>query len=302
MLLSPSVSLIGVASRSRDRAESFRAAFRLAKAWGSYEEMLADSQIQAVYIPLPNGLHAEWIIKAAESGKHVLCEKPLATCAAEAARVVEVARRTGARVMEAFMWRFHLQHLKAKAAVENGTIGRLGLVRSAFTFMLDRGADVRFDPDLGGGCILDVGCYPISASRFYFASEPTTVWARADIDPSCKVDMRMCAIVDFPGGRASIDAAFDLPYRTEVELVGDKGTLLLTRPWRPDPEAVLILNGQVETFASENQYVTQFEHFSQCLLRGTLPGYGPEDALKQVQVIDALRRSVDSGLPEPVAP
>lgn len=296
MLASPSVRLLGVASRSIDKSEAFRKEFNLPQSFGSYEEMLEDASIQSIYIPLPNGLHAEWTLMAAEYGKHVLCEKPFTSNAAEATRVVKIADKTGVRIMEAFMWRFHDQHRRAKEVLQSGAIGRLKLLRSSFSFLLDRIPNVRFSPELAGGSILDIGCYPVSAARFYFAEEPISVFARGRFDPEFKVDMAMEGIMDFSQGRAMIDCAFDLPYFTNLELIGKKGTLRIPKPWRPDEQATIFVNEQAETFKSESQYVNQFEYFSRCLLSGVAPLYGPHDSFLQMRVIDAIFKSISSGI------
>jgi D-xylose 1-dehydrogenase (NADP+, D-xylono-1,5-lactone-forming) len=298
MLASPSVQLLGVASRSLDKSDTYRKEFNLQQSFGSYEEVLADSRIQAVYIPLPNGLHAEWTIKAAERGKHVLCEKPFTANAVEAAHVLEVSAKTGVRIMEAFMWRFHAQHLRAKELLKNGAIGRLRLVRSSFSFLLERSSNFRFSREMAGGSILDIGCYPISAARFYFEDEPISVFARGRFEPEFGVDMGMEAILDFAQGRAVIDCAFDLPYHTNLELVGEKGIIKVSKPWRPDGPATIFINDQLETIKPEDQYINQFEHFSRCLISGTAPLYGPEDSLRQMRVVDAMFRSISAGAPE----
>jgi xylose dehydrogenase (NAD/NADP) len=292
MLRSPSVQLLGAASRSVEKAASFCAQFGLERSFASYEAMLENPQIQAVYISLPNSLHAEWIIKAAEKGKHVLCEKPLTINAAEAARVRDVAARTGVRIMEAFMWRFHIQHLKTRELIHDGNIGSLRLVRASFSYLRTRNPNVRLVSDLGGGSLLDIGCYPISIARFYFEDEPMSVFAESDFDREFGVDMRVSSILNFPQGKALIDCAFDLPYRTEVELVGEKGTILFPKPWAPDPQATILINGKPETFEAQDHFVSQFEHFSQCLLQGIEPSYGPKDALRQMRVIDATFKSM----------
>jgi D-xylose 1-dehydrogenase (NADP+, D-xylono-1,5-lactone-forming) len=300
MLASPSVQLLGVASRSIDRSEAFRKEFSLAQSFGSYEEMLEDTRIQAVYIPLPNGLHAEWIVRAAESRKHVLCEKPLTANAAEAAQILAIAAKTGVKIMEAFMWRYHAQHLRAKEALQNGAIGTLRLLRSSFSFLLDRSPNVRLSPELAGGSILDIGCYPVSAARFYFGNEPTSVFARGRFDPEYKVDMGMEGVMDFSQGRALIDCAFDLPYFTKLELVGEKGTIKIPKPWRPDEETIIFINDQRETLKAESQYVSQFEYFSHCVLSGAAPFHGPEDSFLQMRAIDAIFQSIRSGTPQKV--
>jgi xylose dehydrogenase (NAD/NADP) len=300
MLESPSVELVGVASRTLEKAEAFRSEFKLARAYGSYEEMLADPQIQAVYIPLPNGLHAEWMIKAAENGRHCLCEKPFASNAAEARQVAETAKRSGVFVMEAFMWRFHSQHLRARKAIERGEIGPLRLMRASFSFLLPRKPNVRLVPELAGGSVMDVGCYPISAARFYFGEEPSVAYARGSVDPEYGVDMRMAGVLEFPQGEALIDCSYSLPYRTELVIVGESGTITIPKPWLPDPEATVAINSRVERLPAENQYVAEFEHLSNCIVSGTAPLYGLEDAIRQMKVIDAVRRSMESGGPEAV--
>ena len=147
---------------------------------------------------------------------------------------------------------------------------------------------------------MDIGCYPISAARYYFDAEPTRVFARGSIDARYQVDMAMNGIVEFPSGTALIDCSFSLPYRTEVEVVGEKGRIFIPKPWLPDPEAVIEVNGKQEKLPPENQYIKQFDHFSKCILGGTPPRYGPEDAVLQMRVIDAVRRAITTGVSEPV--
>jgi D-xylose 1-dehydrogenase (NADP+, D-xylono-1,5-lactone-forming) len=300
MLETPVVDLVGVASRTPEKAESFRAEFGLAHAYRSYEELIEDPTVEAVYIPLPNSLHAEWMIRAAESGKHCLCEKPFTINASEARRVAEVARARGVHMMEAFMWRLHSQHARAFEATQDGTIGPVRTLRAAFTFQLPRQPNVRWQPELGGGSMMDVGCYPVGAARFYFAQEPIRAYAAGDIDPEYGVDMRVGGVLEFPRGRALFDCAFDLPYRTEVEIVGESGTILIPKPWLPDPEAVLVVNGRSQKLPTENQYLKQFAYLSGCIRSGIPPLYGVDDAVRQMSVIEAILRSVSSGRPEMV--
>ncbi len=300
MLEAPTVELVGVASRTKEKADSFRERFKLPRAYGSYEEMLADPQVDAVYIPLPNGLHAEWMIKAINQGKHCLSEKPFASNATEAAQVAEIASAKGLFAMEGFMWRLHSQHERAQQVIQSGAIGTVRLVRAAFSFQIPEKPNVRLVPDLAGGSVMDVGCYPISAARYYFAAEPICAFSRGTIDPRYMVDMAMSGLLDFPAGRALIDCAFNLPYRTEIEIVGDKGRIFIPKPWLPDPEALIEIDGKQERLPIENQYIKQFEHFSNCVLNGKPPLYGPDDAVLQMRVIDAVRRSLSTGNPEPV--
>lgn len=300
MLETPNVELVGIASRTREKAESFREMFKLGHAYGSYEAMLADPGIDAVYIPLPNGLHGEWMIRSFDKGKHCLCEKPFASDASEAERVARYASEKNLLAMEAFMWRLHSQHRHAREVVESGALGPVRLVRAAFSFIMPRKPNVRLIPELAGGSVMDVGCYPISAARYYFADEPASAFARGTIDTEYKVDMSMSGVLEFPSGRALIDCAFTLPYRTEVEVVCEKGRIYIPKPWLPDPEALLEIDGKQERLPKENQYVRQFEYFSDCILQGKRPMYGPEDAILQMRALDAVRRSIASGRPEPV--
>jgi predicted dehydrogenase len=294
LLETPSAQLVGVASRTQAKAESFRSEFNLDRIYGSYEEMLADPEIQAVYIPLPNALHAEWMIRAAEHGKHSLTEKPFASDAAEANKVASVAAKRGVLVMEGFMWRLHSQHLKARAAIERGAIGAVRLVRASFTFSLPRKPNIRLESSLAGGCVRDVGCYPVSAARFYFGGEPATAFAVGEIDPEYGVDMSAGAILEFPKGLALFVCGFNLPFRAHLEIVGETGTVSIPKPWRPEAEAVLTINGESHRLPPENQYVNQFEHFSQCILNGTRPAWTPDDAVRQMAALDAVLRSIQS--------
>jgi predicted dehydrogenase len=193
--------------------------------------------------------------------------------------------------MEGFMWRFHSQHVRARAAIERGAIGSVRLIEASFSFPLARKPNVRLKSSLAGGSIMDVGCYPISAARFYFADEPVSAFVRAEMDAEYGVDMRAAGILEFAGGSALIDCGFNLPYRTHLEIVGDTGVIRIPQPWLPDPEAVLTINGESQKLEAQNQYVNEFEHFSRCLLNGTRPAYGPDDAVLQMAAIDAVRRS-----------
>jgi len=296
-----SVDLLAIASRTAQRAHEFRDHFRIPRAYPSYEALLADRDIQAVYIPLPNALHAEWTILAMQSGKHVLCEKPLTSNAAEAVRVADAAAATGMKVMEAFMWRFHPQHERALDAVRSGEIGDPRLVRAGFTFMIERKPNVRLDHTLVGGSVMDVGCYPISGARYYFGAEPSMAVARGGIDPEFGVDMNMGGLLEFANGRALIDSGFHLPERTDIEILGEKGSIRIPKAWVPDDGgATIIVNGRQEEFGPCNHYVLEFERFSRSILDDSPPPFGQDDAVRQMRAVDAVRRSIRSGTPEVV--
>lgn len=300
MLEAESVEIVGVASRDREKAEQFRQEFGLPKAYGSYEELLDDSMVEAVYIPLPNGLHAPWTIKALAAGKHVLCEKPFSANVNEAIAAAAAARQAKRQVMEGFMWRFHPQHERALQLVSDGAVGTVKQVRATFSFTMSRQPNVRWDPQLAGGAIADVGCYTVSAARTYFASEPTSVVARATVDPETGVDISMGAVLDFPSGRAILDCAFDLPFRSGIEVVGDRGVLEIPSPWLPGERPGLVLNGEREDISPANQYVLEFDHFSRCVLDNQPARYGAEDAVRQMRVLDAIVRSCRTGRQETV--
>jgi xylose dehydrogenase (NAD/NADP) len=297
MLRSPSVELVGAASRAKEKAESFRTHFGLKRGYSTYESLLEDARIEAVYIALPNSMHSEWILKCFEAGKHVLCEKPLTANGEEAQRVLDAARRTRMRVMEAFMWRFHVQHRKARELVRSGAIGSLRLVRAAFSYQRKRNPNIRLEAGLGGGSILDIGCYEINTARFYFEDEPVSVYAEGSIDDEFGVDMSMSGILNFAKGKALIDCAFNLPSRKEVDLVGENGTIRFAAPWAPDGRATIDVNGIAQTMEEHDQFVAQFEYFSKCLIEGSEPEpeYGPEDSMRQMRVIDAVFASIRCG-------
>lgn len=301
MLKASNVHLAAVASRTKERAEEFAREFGCERAYGSYEELLADDSIQAIYNPLPNGMHGEWVIKTSKAGKHSLCEKPFTSTADEAIAVAGAARAEGVQVMEAFMWRFHPQHALARKAIDDGEIGPVRIVRSTFSFSIVRATNIRLSAELDGGSVMDVGCYTISGSRFYFGKEPSTAYARGHFDPEYGVDMSMAGLLDFGDGRALIDCGFHVPFRCEIEVVGEKGRIHIPKSFLPDESATIRINDTEHRLPPTNQYVLEFEHFSRCILEGRATRYGLDDAIAQMKVVDAVRRSMKSGLPEQVA-
>ena len=298
------VELAGIASRTREKAEEFAREFGFTRAYGSYEEMLADPDIEAIYNPLPNGLHPEWAIKTAQAGKHSIVEKPFAANVAEAQQVAQAAAQHNVKIMEAFMWRFHPMHVRARQLIRDGALGDVKLVRSAFTFMLERKENVRLDPQLAGGGLMDVGCYCLCASRFLFDAEPTRVWAAADFDPEYHVDMLASGVLEFPTGRALFDTGFALPYRNEYEVVGTKGRLFAPNAFLPGEhgELHIEINGQAEreSFHAVNQWTLEFEHLSRSILDNTPLEYDTNDAVRQQSALDAIHRSTRSGKSEMV--
>ena len=302
MRAASSVDLVAVASRSLERARAFQQEFAARAAFGSYEALLEAPDVDAVYIPLPNTLHAEWTVRSLRAGKHVLCEKPLAATAAEAEAVAAAAQETGRHVMEAFMWRLHPQHARARGLIQQGRIGAVRLVRGAFTFTISRKPNIRLMPDLGGGSLMDVGCYPISAARYYFGAEPIRVTAIARQDPEYGVDIAVAGSLEFEQGMALFDCGFHLPFRGVLEVHGENGSMVLPAAWLPPEKATMVVGGQTEELPPADQYVLEFEAFSRAILDGRPPPFGAEDAVRQARVLEAVHRATQSGRAEPLQP
>jgi xylose dehydrogenase (NAD/NADP) len=298
----PDVEVLAVASRSREVAQAFAAEQGIPRAYGSYEELLADGDVEAVYVPLPNGMHVEWTLRALEAGKHVLCEKPLDRRPAEVARAFDAADRAGLILMEAFMYRHHPQTLRAAELVADGAIGELRTVRSAFGFPLEDLEDVRMRPELDGGGLMDVGCYCVSAAR-RFAGEPELAIARQVVGAT-GVDVRLAGILVFPGPvLAHFDCGLEVTVDSVLELVGSTGMLHIARPFViSEPGIDIVRPDGVEhvAVADVNAYGLEFQNMSTAIRGGGMPLLGRDDALGQARTIEALYRSADGG-GEPVA-
>lgn len=293
--------LEAVASRSLEKARAYAREWNIPRAFGSYEEMLADPDIDVVYISLPNGLHAEWTIKAAQAGKHILCEKPLALTGQELDAMELAAREAGVVLAEAFMYRHHPQTLKVKQLVAEGEIGELQLVRGSFTFNLQNPGDVRLAPELGGGSIWDVGCYPISYARYLVGAEPLEVFgwqysSEGDIDLTFAGQMR------FPGEvYAQFDSGFRTYFRTQVEAVGSTGSLLIPTPFKPgQKEKVLLRRGEdVKEMRMPGQelYIGEIEDIADAVLLGKSTRISLDDSRGNLVTIRALLESAQRGTP-----
>ncbi len=295
--------LLAVASRDLARAEAYAREWGIERAHGSYEALLADPEIDAVYVPLPNHLHAEWTIRAARAGKHVLCEKPLALTVAEVDAMEAAAREAGVVLAEAFMYRHHPQTLKVKELLEAGAIGAVRFVRGTFSFPLTRENDVRLRPEWGGGCLWDVGCYPLSFTRFLLGAEPVEVFGSQVLGPS-GIDETFAGQLVFPGGiPAQLDAGFRSPVRAELEIAGTEGTIRVRHPWRPDPgQPVLLTRGETtetETVAvgEADRYLLEIEDLEQAVRTGRPPRVSLEESRGNVATIVALLESARSGHP-----
>ena len=299
------VSVVGAASRDPARAEAYAAEHAFERWWESYDELLADPEVDAVYVALPNVLHVEWSIRALEAGKHVLSEKPMGRDPDAVARAFDVAERTGLVLMEAFMYRHHPQIKRARELLDEGAVGEVRLVRAAFCSTLGRPDDVRWVPELGGGALLDVGCYCVSGMRLV-AGEPETVFGEQTLTPS-GVDVRFAGTLRFAGGvLGHFSCGMDTAPSQGLEAVGSEGSLLVSHPFTADVEAVEVRRGttfeetEVERIEVEhaNRYRLQLENFSAAVRGETEPLLGRADALGQARTIAALYRSAESGSAE----
>jgi D-xylose 1-dehydrogenase (NADP+, D-xylono-1,5-lactone-forming) len=293
--------LAAVASRTQVQADIYAKEWKIPRAYGSYEALLADPEIDVIYNPLPNHLHADWTIKAAQAGKHVLCEKPLALSVAEVDAIDAAAQKAGVVVMEAFMYRHHPQTLKARELVTTGAIGQLLVIRGAFTFMLDKPQDVRWDPALGGGCVWDIGCYPVSYARYIAGAEPLEVFGWQVIGTS-GVDEVFAGQLRFPGQvLAQFHASFRSPYYTVMELVGTTGTLRVPIPFQSSQEAVLQLlrgdNSEIIPTPGPDRYLLEVENLSAAILEGQSPRISLAHSRANVATLVALLQSAREGRP-----
>jgi predicted dehydrogenase len=298
--------IVGLASRDLDKARAAADKLGIERAFGSYEDLLADAEIEAIYNPLPNELHVPWTLRALEAGKHVLCEKPIALDAEEARPLIEARNRSGKLVAEAFMVRYHPQWRRAKELARDGSISEARAIQTFFSYRLLDPANVRNRPP-GGGGLYDIGCYAILTARYVFAAEPTRVVATIDRDPNFGTDRLTSAILEFPGGRhVTFTVGTQLSACQRVTIVGDAGRIEVLIPFNAPPERpaeIAIDNGadlvgggrRVEQFPVCDQYTLQGDAFSRAILDGSPLEFGIEDAIANMQVIDALFRSAKSG-------
>jgi len=296
-----------IASRDLRKAQAAASGLKIRKAYGSYEELLADPEIEVIYNPLPNHLHVPWSIKAAEAGKHVLCEKPIALNAAEARTLLAVRDRAGVKIGEAFMVRTHPQWLRARELVRQGRIGELRAILGAFSYFNRDAQNVRNDPAIGGGGMLDIGCYPITTSRFMFGAEPVRVSGLVERDPEFGTDRLASAILEFGGGAQAVFTCSTqmVPYQ-RMQFLGTKGRIEIEIPFNAPVERetrIFIDDGKdvfgggivTETFPVCDQYAIQGDAFSRAIREeGEVP-VPLEDAVANMEVIDAVFRSAESG-------
>jgi D-xylose 1-dehydrogenase (NADP+, D-xylono-1,5-lactone-forming) len=290
-----------IASRSLGKAQAEAKEWGIPRSYGSYEELLGDPEIDVIYNPLPNSMHAEWTIKACQAGKHVLCEKPLAVNLDEVAAIEDAARKAGVVVAEAFMYRHHQQTLGVKELVDGGSIGDMSLVRGAFSFNISNPADVRLSTDLAGGSVWDIGCYPISYARFVLGSEAMEVfgWQRTG---KSGVDEYFAGQLRFPGNVIlQFDCSFRMPERAFMEFVGTDGILHISNPFKPEKNETLILkrDGQIQKIPLEGQdlYLGEVEDMADAILMGKQPRVTIADSYHNVATILALLSSAEKNEP-----
>ncbi|MEP7199259.1 MAG: Gfo/Idh/MocA family oxidoreductase [Chloroflexota bacterium] len=291
-----------VASRDETRARDFAARHTIPKAFGSYETLLADAEINAVYIPLPNSMHGEWTLKAAQAGKHVLCEKPFAANASEVDTMIAACAVNNVVLMEAFMYRFHPQTVKVIELVRGGAIGAVKLVRAAFCFPVAQETNIRLNAALAGGSLMDVGTYCVNAARTIIEAEPQSVVALAQFGAASKVDEAMAGALQFANGAlATFDCGFRSAYRQHYEIIGERGRIEAPKPFITNNTETHILlhhpDDRVETFTFPpvDQYTLMAEHFADCVLRGQPLRYPASEGRAQMRTLDALYESAKTG-------
>ena len=295
-----------IASRDLRKAEVAAQQLGLPKAYGSYEELLADPQIDAIYNPLPNQMHVPWSIRAAEAGKHVLCEKPVSLTVAEARALREAQRRTGVKIGEAFMVRTHSQWLRVREIVGSGRIGKLRSIQGFFSYFNTDSKNIRNIPENGGGALMDIGCYLINISRFLFGEEPARVFGVAERDPAMKIDRLASGILDFPSGQSIFTCSTQLVPYQRVNIFGTKGRIEVEVPFNAPPDRpcrIMIDDGRdvfgggvtIEALPICDQYTLQGDAFSRAILEDIDVPVPMDDAVKNMAVIEAIFRSAISG-------
>ena len=291
--------VVAIASRDEDRASAAALELAIPEAYGRYEELLAAENVDAVYIPLPNDMHAEWVAKAAQAGKHILCEKPLAMSPLQAADMVAVCDEAGVKLQEAFMYRHHPTWVETVKLVRGGAIGQLRAVQSWFSYYNDDATSIRNRVENGGGAVMDIGCYNINLSRMLFDGEPTNVKSTVRRDPVLGIDILSSAILEFPGGGQS---SFTCSIRSDdyqrVHIFGTEGRIEIEIPFNipPDQETRIFLMsggdpaGETITFSAVDMYTIQAELFADAALFDTTVPVPPSDAVANMEVIEAILR------------
>ena len=298
--------IAAIASRDLQKAKHAAQELQIPKAYGSYEELLADPEIEAIYNPLPNHLHVPWSIKAAEAGKHVLCEKPIGLNAVEALDLLRVRDRTGVKIGEAFMVKTHPQWLRVRELVRNGSIGQLKAIITVFSYFNRDAHNVRHKPEWGGGGLLDIGSYPITLSRWLFDEEPKRVAGALELDPDFGTDRLASGVMEFSGGQAVFACGTQTNYFQRMEVLGTSGRLAVEIPFNAPndrPTHITVADGmaiyggkvEVEEIPTCDQYTLQGDAFSRAIRENTQVPVPLEDALGNMRAIDAMFRSAKTG-------
>jgi predicted dehydrogenase len=294
--------IAAIASRDKKKAEEVARKLGIPQAYGSYEELLQDREIEAIYNPLPNHLHVPWSIKAAEAGKHVLCEKPISASVAEARTLLAARDRTGVKIGEAFMVKTHPQWLRTREIIRGGGIGQLRVIAGVFSYFNRDPNNVRHKVEWGGGGLLDIGCYPITMSRFIFGEEPTQVVGMLERDPDFNTDRLASAILQFPSGQSIFTCGTQTAFFQRMHFLGTAGRVEIEIPWNaPNDQPCRIFVGdalggapKVEEFPVVDQYTIQGDEFSRAVRVERDVPVPLEDAIKNVAVIEAIFRAADS--------
>jgi predicted dehydrogenase len=308
----PLTKLVALASRDIAKARSAAQSLGIARAYGSYEELLADPDIEVVYNPLPNHMHVEWTARAAQAGKHVLCEKPIALDTDSAETLIAVQRETGRLICEAFMIRYHPQWRQAREWVQSGKIGELIAVQTAFSYFNRDATNIRNRKDVGGGALYDIGCYAVNTSRYLFGREPLRAVALIERDPDFGTDRLTSGLLDYGGANLTFTCATQMVPYQRVNALGANGRIEIEIPFNAPPDRPCriflddgsVLGGgsaEMTTFPIIDQYNLQSEAFSKAVRTGSEVENAIENAIGNMRVIDALFRSADSGGWETIA-
>jgi predicted dehydrogenase len=296
---SEDAQIVAVGSRDRARAQAYADEHGIPRVHGSYEDLLADPEVDAVYIPLPNSLHVPWSVKALEAGKHVLCEKPLSRHPAQVELAFDAAERARRVLMEAFMWRFHPQTDELVRLVRSGAVGELRVVRTAFGFGAMHPGNVRLQSSLEGGALMDVGCYCVSALRL-LCGEPERVSGEQVLGGDGGIDIRFAGVLRFAGDVVgTFDCGMDVHRRHSIEVVGSEGTIVVPSPWQtPNGAEILVTREETERIVPESvdPYARELDEVGAAIAEGRPARLGRDESLGQARTIDALYRAATDGV------
>ncbi len=299
-------TLLAVASRSKEKGEAYAREWGIPHYHSSYEALLADPDIDVVYNSLPNSLHAEWSIKAMQNGKHVLCEKPIATRTEDVDAIARTAEQTGMVITEAFMYRHHPQTLLVKQMVDGGELGNIRLIRGSFCYFNRRADDTRFDPALGGGCLWDIGCYPVGYARYLVGNEPLVVYGQ-QVTGATGVDVLFAGQLLFPGEvMCQFECSFITVYKVQMEIMGDKGRIIIPEPYKPGKrdEITFQHDGKSKTLKIKGAdlYLGEIQDMENAILLGTAPRISLADSRGNIVTLEALLESARLSKPITIQP